>query len=99
MSKKKTIFVCALASLLALFTACELIQSKPEPSSEKASVRVLINADNLPERTVRPEVALNDVSSWELWGTNNGNTETNYRASLKAGFARQDKSMYYIELK
>jgi hypothetical protein len=78
MSNKKTIFVCAFASLLALFTACKLIQPKPEPSSEKASVvRVLINADNLPKRTVRPEVALNDVNSWELWGKNNQNTETN----------------------
>jgi hypothetical protein len=52
------------------------MEPKPEPSSEKASVRVLINEDNLPERTVRPEVALNDVNSWELWGTNNQNTET-----------------------
>ncbi|MDR2419239.1 MAG: hypothetical protein LBD79_09330 [Treponema sp.] len=61
---------------MALFTACEIIQPKPELSSEKASVHVLINADNLPERTVRLNVALNDVTTRELWGKNNEDTET-----------------------
>jgi uncharacterized repeat protein (TIGR02543 family) len=67
---KKLLCVSAICSLVSLFTACEALGPEHEPvtvSYEKAVARIQIES-GIPGRTVRPDVALEDVSAWKLWG-------------------------------
>jgi uncharacterized repeat protein (TIGR02543 family) len=67
---KKLLYVGAICSLVSLFTACEALGPEPEPvtvSYEKAVARIQIES-GIPGRTVRPDVALEDVSVWKLLG-------------------------------
>jgi uncharacterized repeat protein (TIGR02543 family) len=88
---KKTI--SAIAFLLSLFTACDMTGSDPERSPNgKAAVRVQINADGIQGRTVKPALALQDVTTWELRGGKQGDAET-----LIIEFANAEGSTVSIE--
>jgi uncharacterized repeat protein (TIGR02543 family) len=68
-----------VVSLLLLFTACEMagpgLEQAPGPEG-KAAVRVKLEAAGIQSRTVAPDVALETVTVWELWGGKQGETET-----------------------
>jgi uncharacterized repeat protein (TIGR02543 family) len=72
------IFVSAIVALLSLFTACDITGSKSEwsPGGEKASVRVVIGMAGVRGRTVKPNMALQDVTKWELLGGKQGDAES-----------------------
>ena len=67
---KKIRYLSAVISVLALFTACDILGSAPEQRSwpdEKAAVSVRIAAEGAQARTLKPDVVLQDAA-WELWG-------------------------------
>ncbi|MDR0645029.1 MAG: fibronectin type III domain-containing protein [Treponema sp.] len=68
----KIIYISVLVSLLSLFTACDTGEPDSERSSGTASVRVNISVDGIEGRTVRPAMALQDVTKWELRGGKSG---------------------------
>ena len=75
---KKTLYFGGILALLALVTACNITGPEPETSSGhegKAAVRILIGADDIQARTVRPELALADADTWKLWGAQGTGTE------------------------
>jgi uncharacterized repeat protein (TIGR02543 family) len=71
MMNRKRIFASMAAALLLLLSACEMITPEsgavPGPDG-KAVVRIGIEAEGVPGRTVLPAVGLGDVTAWELWG-------------------------------
>ena len=94
---KKTVYVSVIASLLSLFTACDMagdLESAGSPGNDgKAAIRVQIGTgDSIQERTVRPVVALQDVTAWELRGRKQGGTET-----LLAEFSNGGESTVFLE--
>jgi uncharacterized repeat protein (TIGR02543 family) len=62
--------------MMALLTACDMAEPKSAWDDGRASVRVNITVDGVQGRTVKPNLALQDVTEWELWGGKQGDAET-----------------------
>jgi uncharacterized repeat protein (TIGR02543 family) len=62
--------------MMALFTACDMAEPKSAWDDGRAAVRVNITVDGVQGRTVKPNLALQDVTEWELWGGKQGDAET-----------------------
>jgi uncharacterized repeat protein (TIGR02543 family) len=92
---KNTIYVSAIGILLPLFIACNLQGPDPERSSGydgKAAVHIQVGVAGIQGRTVRPAVALQDVSAWALRGRKQGGEE-----ALLAEFSSPEGATAAIE--
>jgi uncharacterized repeat protein (TIGR02543 family) len=68
-------YISVIIALLSLFTACDMGGSE-SVSGGKAVVSVTIGADGIQGRTVKPSLALQEVTEWELLGGEQGEEET-----------------------
>jgi hypothetical protein len=88
----KKIYLGIIVSLLPFFIACGMGEPEPAQGSglEKAAVHIRIETDAA--RTVKPEVTLQDVSGWELYGSKSGETE-----ALVAEFTSEEGATVYLD--